>query len=246
MENNRNFFITIALSVLILTVWQVFYMNPQHRKRARGRPRRAGAGGRAGQPPQPPHAGRAGRRRAGGAARRRSRRMPARVPTRRDARCRDRRQPARHDRHAEPVGLDQPDRRASRRSAPQGLPRRPSTTRRRPSSCSARRRCRTAISPRSAMSASRRPARVPGADTVWTVEGKPDADADDAGHADLHQRQGPDLQAHHLGRHQLHVHRSPTRSANAGTAPGVAVELRPRHALRQADARQRSTCCTRA
>jgi YidC/Oxa1 family membrane protein insertase len=29
MENNRNFFITIALSVLILVVWQVFYMNPR-------------------------------------------------------------------------------------------------------------------------------------------------------------------------------------------------------------------------
>ena len=29
MENNRNFFITIALSILILTVWQVFYMNPR-------------------------------------------------------------------------------------------------------------------------------------------------------------------------------------------------------------------------
>src|SRR5690606_6635347 len=29
MENNRNFLITIALSVLILTVWQVFYMNPR-------------------------------------------------------------------------------------------------------------------------------------------------------------------------------------------------------------------------
>ena len=29
MDNNRNFFITIALSVLILTVWQVFYMNPR-------------------------------------------------------------------------------------------------------------------------------------------------------------------------------------------------------------------------
>ena len=26
MENNRNFFITIALSVLILTLWQVFYI----------------------------------------------------------------------------------------------------------------------------------------------------------------------------------------------------------------------------
>ncbi len=29
MENNRNFFITIALSVLILVLWQVFYMNPR-------------------------------------------------------------------------------------------------------------------------------------------------------------------------------------------------------------------------
>ncbi|QDZ01183.1 membrane protein insertase YidC [Nitratireductor mangrovi] len=29
MENNRNFFITIALSIVILTVWQVFYVNPK-------------------------------------------------------------------------------------------------------------------------------------------------------------------------------------------------------------------------
>jgi YidC/Oxa1 family membrane protein insertase len=29
MENNRNFLITIALSVLILTLWQVFYVNPR-------------------------------------------------------------------------------------------------------------------------------------------------------------------------------------------------------------------------
>ncbi|HEV7253440.1 MAG TPA: membrane protein insertase YidC [Mesorhizobium sp.] len=34
MENNRNFFITIALSILILTVWQVFYMNPRLEKDA--------------------------------------------------------------------------------------------------------------------------------------------------------------------------------------------------------------------
>src|SRR6185436_11471004 len=27
--NNRNFFITIILSVVILTLWQVFYMNPR-------------------------------------------------------------------------------------------------------------------------------------------------------------------------------------------------------------------------
>jgi YidC/Oxa1 family membrane protein insertase len=29
MNNNRNFLITIVLSVLILTLWQVFYMNPR-------------------------------------------------------------------------------------------------------------------------------------------------------------------------------------------------------------------------
>jgi len=29
MENNRNFLITIALSVVVLTLWQVFYMNPR-------------------------------------------------------------------------------------------------------------------------------------------------------------------------------------------------------------------------
>lgn len=29
MDNNRNFLITIALSILILVVWQVFYMNPR-------------------------------------------------------------------------------------------------------------------------------------------------------------------------------------------------------------------------
>jgi YidC/Oxa1 family membrane protein insertase len=29
MENKRNFFITIALSILILTLWQVFYLGPK-------------------------------------------------------------------------------------------------------------------------------------------------------------------------------------------------------------------------
>ena len=29
MDNNRNFFLTIALSILILTLWQIFYMNPR-------------------------------------------------------------------------------------------------------------------------------------------------------------------------------------------------------------------------
>ncbi|MBX3582452.1 MAG: membrane protein insertase YidC [Rhizobiaceae bacterium] len=57
MENNRNFFITIALSVLILTLWQVFYMNPKierEREAARIEQERIGGGQDvAGQPATP-------------------------------------------------------------------------------------------------------------------------------------------------------------------------------------------------
>ncbi len=59
MDNQRNFFITIGLSVLILTLWQVFYMNPriQHQKEAAqieaqraGKAQNPSASGSAGQP----------------------------------------------------------------------------------------------------------------------------------------------------------------------------------------------------
>ncbi len=56
MENNRNFFITIALSVLILTVWQVFYMNPKiesEREAARIKQEIAAEQGQAQQPANP-------------------------------------------------------------------------------------------------------------------------------------------------------------------------------------------------
>ncbi|HEY4191748.1 MAG TPA: membrane protein insertase YidC [Mesorhizobium sp.] len=64
MQNNRNFFITIALSVLILTLWQVFYMNPRietQREAAKveaarveaNKPADAAASGAAAQAPQP-------------------------------------------------------------------------------------------------------------------------------------------------------------------------------------------------
>ncbi len=56
MENNRNFFITIALSVLILTLWQVFYMNPRiesQRETARIEAERVAAQNKAAQPAQP-------------------------------------------------------------------------------------------------------------------------------------------------------------------------------------------------
>ena len=65
MENNRNFFITIALSVLILTLWQVFYVNPRvegERERARIEAERAEEEKKAepvlpGQPAQPAQPG---------------------------------------------------------------------------------------------------------------------------------------------------------------------------------------------
>jgi YidC/Oxa1 family membrane protein insertase len=57
MENNRNFFITIALSVLILTLWQVFYMNPKiegEREAARVQQERLAAEQQTPQAPQTP------------------------------------------------------------------------------------------------------------------------------------------------------------------------------------------------
>ena len=60
MENNRNFFITIALSVLILTLWQVFYMNPKierERETARIEQERVAAEQKAAGQPATPGAG---------------------------------------------------------------------------------------------------------------------------------------------------------------------------------------------
>jgi len=61
MQNNRNFFITIVLSVLILTLWQVFYMNPRieaerkaHEIEAGRVEEKAGTPGNATQPAAPP------------------------------------------------------------------------------------------------------------------------------------------------------------------------------------------------
>ena len=58
MENNRNFFITIALSVLILTLWQVFYMNPRiEAQREAARVEQARQEAQAPQPAQPAQPG---------------------------------------------------------------------------------------------------------------------------------------------------------------------------------------------
>src|SRR5690606_3623806 len=53
MDNNRNFLITIALSVIILTGWQIFYMNPRiesQREAARIEAERAEEAARPAQP----------------------------------------------------------------------------------------------------------------------------------------------------------------------------------------------------
>lgn len=70
MENNRNFFITIALSVAILTLWQVFYMNPRiesEREAARIAAEQAEEA-RPAQPDTPPAAGGGGSDLPGGVA----------------------------------------------------------------------------------------------------------------------------------------------------------------------------------
>ena len=74
MENNRNFFITIALSVLILALWQFFYVLPRSEAAARGGPHRSSSGSRS-RRRQPQAANPGGYRNA-----RRARRHPARTP----------------------------------------------------------------------------------------------------------------------------------------------------------------------
>ena len=185
MENNRNFFITIALSVLILTLWQVFYMNPQDRGRARGGPHRSRAARQ--QSRRRPTAGTARRcrRHAGAAAGAACPALPG-GDAADAADPRGRRSPPRQRVKIDTpslVGLDQPDRRAHRRHQAEGLPR------------DRRRRTRPTIELLN-------PAGLPngyfaeigfvGSDDAGTVpgaghgldrRGQPDADAGDARHA---------------------------------------------------------------
>ncbi len=207
MENNRNFFITIALSVLILTLWQVFYMNPKietERETARIEQERVAAeqeGGRAGR----------NARCGSGAA-------PAQHSWRtRDAGCRGEPRPGncrlepRRYRYAEPQGLDQPDRRTHRRHQPQALPRhgRPELADHRIAEPAV---AAVGLLQRDRLCRQRRSTgAVPGPETVWTVEGNQTADADHARHAHLCQRQGLDLQAQPSRSTRTTCSRLPTR-----------------------------------
>ena len=215
MENNRNFFITIALSVLILTLWQVFYMNPRietQRETARIEAERVAQqqpaqpqAGPAGTVPTQPQAGVPGTPALPGAA-------PA-----------DRAQALAASNR---VAIDTPSLKGSLNLTGARIddlslrhyrvtvePNSPTIELLNPQSLPSGYYSEIGFVGNDATGA------VPGPDTVWTVEGTADADPLDARDADLHQRQGPDLQAHHRRRRGLHVHRSPTRSTNAGGAP---------------------------
>ena len=246
MENNRNFFITIALSVLILTLWQVFYMNSAHRAAARDRRaskqrarRGAEEGRRAGAVPAHRNAraaagrrpGRAGhRRRDGGRAA--SRRLPRPQRVKIDtpslsgsinltgARLDDLRLKHYTDDGRQELARD-------RAAQPVGAADR-------------------LLSPRSASSATTRPATLPGADTVWTVDGNATLTPATPVTLDLHQRQGPDLQAHDLGRRRLHVHRLRHGAPIPARPPSSLSNYGRVTPLRQAAAPPAPTCCTKA
>ena len=233
MQNNRNFFITIALSVLILTLWQVFYMNPRIEAAARGRPHRGASAWRQSRRRSPPPPALVPRRCPRHAARLGSRlfQAPRRTPDATQAltgtgriaidtpslsgsinltgaRLDDLR--LKHYRLT--VDKNSPDDRTAQPAVP-----------------AQRLLCRARLC---RQRGDRR--RSPGPDTVWTAESRRDADAVDPGHADLHQRQGPDLQAHDQRRHRLHVHRV-RHGEQCRHRARLAVELWPRDALRQAD-----------
>ena len=179
MENNRNFFITIALSVLILTLWQVFYMNPKietERETARIEQERIAAEQKAAA------AGRNARRCDPGASRRPA--SPAR--RRRTAAVADRAQAIAASSRVtidtpSLSGLDQPDRRAHRRHQPQALPRDGRAEFADHRTARTRRHCRPATTAEIGFVGSDATGTVPGPDTVWTAEANATLTPDDAG-----------------------------------------------------------------
>ena len=182
MENNRNFFITIALSVLILALWQVFLRDAAQRGPARGGPHRRAAGRRS----------RRRRPRAPiPAARRRRRRAPGAIP---NAPGGDVVTPAGREQAlatTSRVKIDTPSLSGSinltgARLDDLKLKHYTETVDKNSPeiSCSTRRRCPTAIMPRSALSATTRPARCRARNGLERRR-QCDADAGDAGDADL-------------------------------------------------------------
>ena len=123
METNRNFFITIALSIVILTLWQVFYMNPKieaQREQAQIEATRQGQTRVDGQASTPAGTTADGNDESAIFDARNSRRKYPRpvagcCPGRQSdpCRCPWSVQPC-QDRYTEPSRLDQPDRRAAR------------------------------------------------------------------------------------------------------------------------------------
>ena len=242
MENNRNFFITIALSVLILTLWQVFYMNPKietERETARIEQERIAAeqkAAAAGRPERPALATPAQPQAS----------IPGAPAT--QAAVADRAQALAASGR---VAIDTPNLKGSI-----------NLTGARIDDISLK-HYRVTVEPNSPIIELLNPqalpsgfyseigfvgsdatGAVPGPDTVWTAEANASLTPDDADCTHLRQRQGPDLQAHHRGRSGLHVHRV-GHGDERRRRRRDAVELWPHHPLRQAGCTPRSTCCTR-
>jgi hypothetical protein len=116
MENNRNLFITIILSVVILAAWQIFYIGPKIEAEKQAQlelqaqqetvaPTQTPAATADGSLPQPTTQGEAALPRPGGEQRNPARSRPH------------------HNRHADADRLDQSARRAFRRPEAEGIPR---------------------------------------------------------------------------------------------------------------------------
>ena len=237
MENNRNFFITIALSVLILALWQYFYVMPRseaQREAARIEEQRVAEQKKAAEAAKP---GDAAARAPGATA-------PGAIP---NAPGGDVSAAASREQALAATSASRSIRRACRA--------RSTSPARRLDDLKLKHYTET-VDKTSPQIQLLNPQALPtgyyaeigfvgndsdrhGAGSGHRLDRRRqcDADAGDAGDADLHQRQGPDLQAHDFRRRRLHVHRFRHR-AEFGRGLRHPVELRPRHPLRQAARRQ--------
>ncbi len=237
-EDTRNLFLAIALSVLVMAAWQYFYAGPlyqrQHQAQLQAQTEAAQqaqqAASVAGATPKEAGASRSGRSR-----------RPRRRRDRVDPGC-ARGEPARRHRHAERGGLDRPQGRQVRRPRAQGLPRDHQQRESADPAFVAERRARRLLGDDRLCRRGRRKdadARH-GLDLRWE-----DADADPTRDPDLGQRRGARLQARHLGRRQIHVHRRRFGHQQGRRARDGQV-LRARAAPRQAQCLRLFRCCTKA
>ena len=198
-ENNRNFILAIVLSIGVLFAWQ-YYFVPKHPVPATQTTEQQQTEQQTEQgPPQPPGGGEV---QSGGAPQPGPSAAPTMTP-RGGAGAKS----ARRHRDAEHERLDRSEGRAHRRSDAQGISRDGRARRARSWCCCRRPAARTLITP--SMAGSRRAARISACPDRHALDGGlgRTADAAIAGDAQLRQRQGPQIHAHHLARRQIHVYR---------------------------------------